>query len=858
MDTLYEVIRSKKNRAWTKVHEVIMKNYLQLCVELKEGHMAKDGLHQYKTICQNVNVKSLEDVINGFLQMAEEKAEKAKKDANDANIADVDDLENLNSPESLLLKAVSGESSQDRADRDLLAPWLKFVWESYKQCLELLKNNNKVEQLYQQVAKQAFNFCVKYQRKTEFRKLCETIRQHMVQSQKYQGHPTSIDLAKPETQNNYLETRLLQLNHAISMELWQEAYKAVEDIYGLMCLSRSKPKPSQMFNYYSKLSMIFWKAGNYLFHAATLQKLFVLLKEQKKTITQEELTKISTRLLLATLAIPIPPNRSSIDECLDQDEVTQEKLKRLSSLLSLPQPPTRLSLLKDLAKYNVVQHVFPEVKDLYKWLEIEFHPLKLSERVTKCLDFIESRQDLMQENYMDYIQAIKEIAVTRLVKQISQVYTSIEIKRFVKLAPKGIETFQLERLIVDAAKQLDLQVRINHQTRSLHFGNDLYVAQKEDLPEGPSIQSMPSEQIRNQLITMSESLQQAQELIYGAENKKTRDELSQNIAHVYRQTCEKHHHDLLRRKHLIEEQKEMYERIQMEREQAEREEKERRQKQEERERIISTKIYPKFDKTIGIAELNEDELAMEKDDEVKQQIERAKRELKELNERLKKEEKKFDHVVRACHEVEIPLRVKLAEEDAILRKKFWEEKEIERIENLKKEREIQAENRERLLRMVVDKESFENIIHAGRREEFDKRMAEFKSKLVAAREQKLAERKEKRKLERRQAYFKEIEDRKKREEDERRAREDEERRRKQDEQAEKQRQREREIEEKLERERMREVDSHREHQPQHQQQQQHQQNREEKTSTNAPYRPRAAGGAGCKFFVFTQLYLVII
>ena len=77
-------------------------------------------------------------------------------------------------------------------------------------------------------------------------------------------------------------------------------------------------------------------------------------------------------------------------------------------------------------------------------------------------------------------------------------------------------------------------MRINHQTRSLHFGNDLYVAQKEDLPEGPSIQSMPSEQIRNQLITMSESLQQAQEMIYGAENKKARDELSQTIAGVYR------------------------------------------------------------------------------------------------------------------------------------------------------------------------------------------------------------------------------------------------------------------------------------------------------------------------------------
>lgn len=180
----------------------------------------------------------------------------------------------------------------------------------------------QVETLYQQIAKQAFSFCVKYQRKTEFRKLCETLRQHMIQGHKYSNQTsTSIDLSKPETQNNHLETRLLQLNYAISMELWQEAYKAVEDIYALMNLSKTKVKPQQMFNYYSKLSLIFWKAGNHLFHAATLQKLYVLLKEQKKTITQEELTKISTRQLLATLAIPITPNRSLIDECLDQDEV---------------------------------------------------------------------------------------------------------------------------------------------------------------------------------------------------------------------------------------------------------------------------------------------------------------------------------------------------------------------------------------------------------------------------------------------------------------------------------------------------------------------------------------------------------
>lgn len=32
-----------------------MLRYLDLCVELKKSHLAKEGLYQYKNICQNVN-----------------------------------------------------------------------------------------------------------------------------------------------------------------------------------------------------------------------------------------------------------------------------------------------------------------------------------------------------------------------------------------------------------------------------------------------------------------------------------------------------------------------------------------------------------------------------------------------------------------------------------------------------------------------------------------------------------------------------------------------------------------------------------------------------------------------------------
>ena len=52
-----------------------------------------------------------------------------------------------------MLSTVSGEDTQDRTDRVLLTPWVKFLWESFRQILELLKNNYLMERIYADVAK---------------------------------------------------------------------------------------------------------------------------------------------------------------------------------------------------------------------------------------------------------------------------------------------------------------------------------------------------------------------------------------------------------------------------------------------------------------------------------------------------------------------------------------------------------------------------------------------------------------------------------------------------------------------------------------------------------------------------------
>lgn len=86
---------------------------------------------------------------------------------------------------------------------------------------------------------------------------------------------------------------------------YQEAFKAVEDIHGLFALSKKPPKPQLMANYYNKVSTVFWKSGNALFHACTLHRLYHLSREMRKNLTQDEMQRylIHNPLISFTLVV---------------------------------------------------------------------------------------------------------------------------------------------------------------------------------------------------------------------------------------------------------------------------------------------------------------------------------------------------------------------------------------------------------------------------------------------------------------------------------------------------------------------------------------------------------------------------
>jgi len=788
LDVLYDVIRRGKirNNCNEEVYEPILFLYLEICVDQKKSILAKEGLYQYRNMFQAINKGTLETVVRRYLELAEARTEEARKKSHD--LVTADDLDQIETPEEALLKAVSGEGAQDRSDRTILTPWVKFLWESYRQCLELLRNNSRVEKLYHELARKAFDFCERYQRKTEFRKLCDILLNHLIHMQKSPTSATALSITNPETQQMNLETRLEQLNFAIRMELWQEAYRAIEYVSDLMGKSKKSPKPQIMAAYYQKLALVFWKAGNHLFHAAALLKLFHLNKEQKKNITSEEVSKKAAIVLTAALAIPLPSAHPEYDRFLETEKSATEKVAKLAALLNLPKAPTRISLFKELSKCGVIAAVGPEMANLYKTMEVTFDPLNVCKNVEKQLVWVSEQEDLQQ-----YIPALQRMSITRLIKQCAQVYTTVTLDWLIKTAV-FMDTFQLQRLVVDLVRHNDLQICMDHRNACVNFGSSLAESQREDIEEGPILQQMASESVRCHLNNMNRALVRCLAMIAPDAKKIEIAPARSKTIQSYHDAKNRDHQRILQRQHTIEHRKEKLENQTLEREESIRkayEEQQNRQKTEEQDRLkreatereklrkeeqmkqIQTKqkLMQISQTSFGqkmIEKFDEEELLNLDTDEILQRhVEELEKGRKEHQQRLKTQEKRIDYMERAKRLYEIPKIVERSEKQKAKDKEYWQAEEEKRVKKLRDNFSASLAKSKRFHRMRADILAFNQKLSAGHALEHEKKKQDFEAKLDVERKNRLAERKEKRRQERRERYYREKQEEEQRQNDER-------------------------------------------------------------------------------------------
>ncbi len=117
---------------------------------------------------------------------------------------------------------------------------MKNLWETLRIAIETSSRNKKLEDLYIQIIHKAFEFCKKYNRKAEFKRLCESLRYHLnsiikaaINPEQYRV-PFPIDLTNPESSEKQMALRFEELEYIYEFGLWQEAIKTLEDIHHLL------------------------------------------------------------------------------------------------------------------------------------------------------------------------------------------------------------------------------------------------------------------------------------------------------------------------------------------------------------------------------------------------------------------------------------------------------------------------------------------------------------------------------------------------------------------------------------------------------------------------------------------------
>ncbi|CAN7092103.1 unnamed protein product [Brassica rapa subsp. narinosa] len=829
LQALHDLITSKRYRAWQKPLEKIMFKYLDLCVDLKRGRFAKDGLIQYRIVCQQVNVSSLEEVIKHFLHLSTEKAEQARSQADALDEAlDVDDLEADRKPEDLQLSIVSGEKGKDRSDRELVTPWFKFLWETYRTVLEILRNNSKLEALYAMTAHKAFQFCKQYKRTTEFRRLCEIIRNHLANLNKYRDQRDRPDLSAPESLQLYQDTRFDQLKVATELGLWQEAFRSVEDIYGLMCMVKKTPKSSLLMVYYSKLTEIFWISSSQLYHAYAWFKLFSLQKNFNKNLSQKDLQLIASSVVLAALSVP-PFDRAQSASHMELENEKERNL-RMANLIGFNLEPkfegrdmlSRSALLSELVSRGVLSCASQEVKDLFHVLEHEFHPLDLGSKIQPLLEKISksggklsSAPSLPEVQLSQYVPSLEKLATLRLLQQVSKIYQTIRIESLSQLVP-FFEFSVVEKISVDAVKNNFVAMKVDHMKGVVIFGN----------------LGIESDGLKDHLAVFAESLNKVRAMLYPVPSKASKlGGIVPNLA----DTVEKEHKRLLARKSIIEKRKEDQERQQLEMEREEEQKRLKLQKltEEAEQKRLAAELQERRKQRI-LREIEQKELeeaqALLEDTEKRMKKGKKKtlldgekvtkqnvmqmalteqvKERQEMEKKLQKLAKTMDYLERAKREEAAPVIEAAYQRRLVEEREFYEREQQREVELSRERHESDLKEKSRLSRMLDFKEKFQEEVISRRQAEFDRIKTEREERIS----QIIRARKQERDIKRKQMYYltceeerirklQEEEEARKREEAEKRKKEQAERKAKLDEIAEKQRQRELELEEKEKRRR---------------------------------------------------------
>uniref|UniRef100_A0A7S3L380 PCI domain-containing protein n=1 Tax=Amphora coffeiformis TaxID=265554 RepID=A0A7S3L380_9STRA len=749
--------------------------YLDLCLKLFKTREAKDGLHQYRNLAQSQAPGSLEKVIRYLMNRAETQCAAAQAAVDQATLQQTtaNEEEELGAtPEAILLSTIAMDPAKSQRDSALLLPTLKFLWETYRAILDILRSSSKLEHVYHTAAQNALAFCRTYKRRVEFRHLTDMLRTHLGNLRQYGSLMHAEPNEDGQRTNNkvrgwegwttesielHLQTRFAQLETASVLHRYTEGFRTCEDIFNILQVSQARrkqdpdippPKAKLMASYYEKLTTLFWVSENYLFHAFAWYKYYSLYKEFHRGMSADQQRVQASAVLLATLCIPSLPPGAAPDRrhgitSTAEDDIVQHKMARMATLLGFhTKNPTREALLAEIKSKHLLEQVPTYLSDLYVLLEENSDPLEMVQKAQPLLqqlkqevgitnDSDEANEDVEDNTLGRYVKPLTQVLLLKLIVNLSKTYHTVSIDFLKKLtAGLGMSFEQVEKSIVVFTQTKTLTVRIDHRAGCLRFGNT----------------QLESDSMRAQLTTFAKRLdtvvrddltpvdvQQARKAEHTKRQEIVLAEIRQNLA--------AEHQSVLERKNYIEQQKESEERAVQEKMRAEQlakqaEEVARRKEEEERikkeqmlreqekmqkiEEELEAKRVSDLLKAMGkdTKELSKQELAEMDADALKKEHEAEMNRKKDEAERKTREQaKKLDHLVRAIRIEELPLVQKKYEERVQQERTKYEQDIVEKAEEAKKQWEADVLAKKAMESHSVFKymDEFENMVLAGRK-----------------------------------------------------------------------------------------------------------------------------------------------
>ena len=477
LQSLFDFFTARRIR-WAEPANVepVVFRFLELGVDLKKGRTLRDGLHQYKKLVQGSpeGLASVSAASRKFIDVVEKKiaSEQAKEDKK-AEEEEDDDLEGGITPDNLLISAFEEDQSVAGFNHEALTSWMRFTWEAYRSVLDLLRNNSQLEITYSGVVNRTMMFCLKHNRKNEFKRLADMLRQHLdaANYQQSKSGTNIVDLSDKETLQRYLDQRFHLVNCSVQLELWHEAYRSIEDVFHLMKLSTAPPKASTLARYYQNIAKVFFVSGDSLLHTVALNKFYNLFLNNPNA-TPEQFQEYTSTIFLSVLAVKLD----------DLPTVGYNRSFRLYRLLGLEGKPNRKETMDALLQEDFFKYVDEDVKALYTAMEVEFSAVSIKEQLKQLLPKLSPKSYFSQ-----YIPAIRDVIVRRIIVEASAKNTSMKLADIYSLVslpePFELSNWNIEKALLEAAVEDYVSFTIDHAAGEIVFAQDPFTSFEETVAE---------------------------------------------------------------------------------------------------------------------------------------------------------------------------------------------------------------------------------------------------------------------------------------------------------------------------------------------------------------------------------------